>query len=130
MHLAGMISGLDIRYDVGEGHPLLGRRIPDLDLETRDGPLRFFTALHRAEPVLLDLDATHAFDLGSWSRRVRRIDATYDGRWELPVVGAVPAPAAVLVRPDGYVAWAGDDGEDGLRAALTRWFGVSDARAA
>jgi hypothetical protein len=122
-HLAGMISGLDIHYDVGDGHPLSGRRMPDLDLLTSTGPLRFFTALRDAQPVLLDLDESNGLDIGSWTNRLRRIDANYAGPWELPVVGAVSPPAAVLVRPDGYVAWAGDNTGRGLREALTRWLG-------
>jgi 3-(3-hydroxy-phenyl)propionate hydroxylase len=122
-HLAGMISGLDIRYDLGDGHPLVGRRMPDLDLETGPGTLRFFTALHDAQAVLLDLDQSNRLDIDAWADRVRRIDAGYVGRWELPVVGSVPPPAAVLVRPDGYVAWVGANTELGLREALVRWFG-------
>jgi 3-(3-hydroxy-phenyl)propionate hydroxylase len=113
-----MIAGLDIRYDLGEGHPLLGRRMPDLDIVTAAGPTRVYALLHDACPVLLNLAATYADD------RVRRIDATCRGVCELPVVGAVPLPAAVLVRPDGYVAWAGDGGADGLRAACAAWFGA------
>ncbi|HEX2126944.1 MAG TPA: FAD-dependent monooxygenase [Thermoleophilaceae bacterium] len=120
---AAMLSGLDIRYDLGEGHPLLGRRMPDLDLVTAGGPLRVFTLLHDARPVLLDLGEPGGFDVTPWADRVRTIDATYAGPWELPVLGAVPAPPAVLIRPDGYVAWVGDLGDPGLPAALTTWFG-------
>jgi hypothetical protein len=116
--VAGMISGLDIRYDLGEGHPLLGRRMPDLDLVTADGPLRVFTLLHDARPVLLDL----GLDVTRWADRVRLIQATCEGVWELPVVGTVPAPAAVLVRPDGHVAWVGDGTDAGLEDALATWF--------
>ena len=99
-----MMSGLDIRYDLGEGHPLLGRRMPDLDLVTADGEVRVYSLLHDARPVLLELGEPGAVD-ASWVDGVRVVDATYDGSWELPVVGEVPAPTAVLVRPDGYVGW-------------------------
>jgi 3-(3-hydroxy-phenyl)propionate hydroxylase len=118
-----MLSGLDIRYDLGEGHPLLGRRMPDLDLVTADGPVRLFTLLHGARPVLINFDAAGAFDIGGWTDRVRVIDAAYAGKWELPTVGAVAAPAAVLIRPDGYVGWVGDAMQGGLTEALTTWFG-------
>jgi hypothetical protein len=121
--LAGIISGLDIRYDLGEGHPLLGRRMPDLDLVTRDGPLRVFELLHDARPVLLDLGAPGGFDIAPWADRVALIDARYEGEWELPVLGAVSAPTAVLIRPDGYVAWVGDATGLGLQEALSTWFG-------
>jgi 3-(3-hydroxy-phenyl)propionate hydroxylase len=121
--LAAMISGLDIHYDLGEGHPLLGRRMPDLDLVTPDGPVRVFTLLHDARPVLLDLGGAGGLEPGPWAARVRRLSAVHLGTWELPVVGEVPAPTAVLVRPDGHVAWVGHDSEAGLREALTRWFG-------
>jgi 2-polyprenyl-6-methoxyphenol hydroxylase-like FAD-dependent oxidoreductase len=124
---AGMMSGLDVHYDLGEGHPLLGRRMPDLDLVTADGPRRVFTLLHEARPVLLDLDGPGGFDLTPWRNRVQLIDATYGGVWELPVLGAVPAPAAVLIRPDGYVAWVGDTNDPGLADALTTWFGPPTA---
>jgi 2-polyprenyl-6-methoxyphenol hydroxylase-like FAD-dependent oxidoreductase len=122
---AGMMSGLDIHYDLGAGHPLLGRRIPDLDLVTADGSRRVFTLLHDARPVLLDLGEPGALDNASspWADRVQRIDARYAGAWELPVLGAVTAPSAVLIRPDGYVAWVGDGTDQGLRDALTTWFG-------
>jgi 3-(3-hydroxy-phenyl)propionate hydroxylase len=121
--VAGMMSGLDIHYDLGEGHPLLGRRMPDLDLITADGPLRVFTLLHEARPVLLNLGEPGGFDIAPWADRVRAIDAAYDGTWELPVLGTVTAPTAVLIRPDGYVAWVGDRPHPGLADALTTWFG-------
>jgi 2-polyprenyl-6-methoxyphenol hydroxylase-like FAD-dependent oxidoreductase len=121
--LAGIISGLDIHYDLGEGHPLLGRRMPDLDVVTADGPLRVFTLLHDARPVLLNLGKPGDLDISPWADRVKLIDAEYLGLWELPVLGAVTAPTAVLVRPDGYVAWVGDGTDRGLRDALTKWFG-------
>jgi 2-polyprenyl-6-methoxyphenol hydroxylase-like FAD-dependent oxidoreductase len=121
--VAAMMSGLDIHYDLGEGHPLLGRRMPDLDLNTDNGPLRVFTLLHDARPVLLNLGAPGGFDITPWADRVQLIDARYDGVWELPALGAVTAPAAVLIRPDGHVAWVGDRAQLGLADALTTWFG-------
>ena len=121
---AAMLSGLDIHYDLGEGHPLLGRRMPDLDLVTADGPLRVFTLLHDAKPVLLNLSELGAFDITPWDDRVQTVDAEYVGLWELPVLGAVTAPTAALIRPDGYVAWTGDGTDRGLRDALTAWFGT------
>jgi 2-polyprenyl-6-methoxyphenol hydroxylase-like FAD-dependent oxidoreductase len=120
---AAMMSGLDIRYDLGTGHPLLGRRMPDLDVVTADGPRRVFTLLHDARPVLLNLGEPGALDIAPWADRVQRIDARYAGVWELPVLGAVAAPTAVLIRPDGHVAWAGGGTDQGLRDALTTWFG-------
>jgi 3-(3-hydroxy-phenyl)propionate hydroxylase len=120
---AAMMSGLDIRYDVGKGHPLLGRRMPDLDLVTESGPQRVFTLLHDARPVLLDLGEPGALDIAPWADRVKRVEARYAGVWELPVLGAVAAPTAVLIRPDGHVAWVGDGTDQGLRDALTTWFG-------
>ncbi len=122
--LAGIISGLDIHYDLGEGHPLLGRRMPDLDLETPDGPRRVFTLLHDAKPVVLNLGEPGGIDITPWASRVQMIDAEYVGPWELPVLGAVAAPTAVLIRPDGYVAWVGDGTDTGLRDALTTWSGT------
>ena len=125
--LVGIRSGLDIHYDLGEGHPLLGRRMPDLDLVTVDGPLRVFELLHDAKPVLLNLGEPGGFDISPWADRVQLIDAEYAGRWELPVLGVVTAPTAVLIRPDGYVAWVGDGTQLGLRDALTTWFGLPSA---
>jgi 3-(3-hydroxy-phenyl)propionate hydroxylase len=118
------MSGLDIKYDLGEGHPLLGRRMPDLDLVTANGPLRVFTLLHEARPVLLNLGEPGGLNIAPWSDRVKVIDASFAGTWELPVLGQVAAPAAVLIRPDGYVAWVGDGTDSGLRDALTTWFGA------
>jgi 3-(3-hydroxy-phenyl)propionate hydroxylase len=120
---AAMMSGLDIHYDLGEGHPLLGRRMPDLDLATANGTLRVFTLLHDARPVLLNLGEPGGFDISPWTQQVAAIDASYAGDWQLPVLGQVAAPAAVLIRPDGYVAWIGDGGDAGLRDALATWFG-------
>jgi hypothetical protein len=124
---AAMMSGLDVHYDLGEGHPLLGRRMPDLDLVTANGPLRVFTLLHDARSVLLNLGEPGGFDITPWADRVQLIDATYGGTWELPVLGAVTAPTAVLIRPDGYVAWVGDGTHLGLPDALTTWFGPPTA---
>ena len=120
---AGMISGLDVHYDLGEGHPLLGRRMPDLDLDTTDGPSRVFTLLHSARPVLLNLGKPGQVHIGPWADRVQLIDAECAGPWELPVLGAVGAPTAVLVRPDGHVAWVGDRDDTEPTSALTAWFG-------
>ena len=121
--VAAMMSGLDIHYDLGEGHPLLGRRMPDLDLVTASGLLRVFTLLHDARPVLLNLGEPGGFDISSWADRVQLLDAKYVDPWELPAIGTVTAPTAVLIRPDGYVAWVGDLTQLGLADALTTWFG-------
>jgi hypothetical protein len=120
---AAIMSGLDIHYDLGEGHPLLGRRMPDLDLVTANGPLRVFTLLHSARPVLLNLGKPGGFDISRWADRVQLLHAAYAGPWELPALGTVTAPAAVLIRPDGYVAWVGDLAQVGFADALTTWFG-------
>ncbi|MGC2400655.1 MAG: FAD-dependent monooxygenase [Acidobacteriaceae bacterium] len=121
--IAAEMSGLGIRYGLGEGHPLVGRRMPDLDLATANGPLRVYSLLHGARPALVNLGERRAFDIAPWSDRVQWIDAEYAGTWDLPAIGAVPAPAAVLVRPDGYVAWVGDRSQPDLTGALTIWFG-------
>ena len=126
-HLAAELSGLGIRYDLGEGHPLLGRRMPDLDLVTSNGPLRVFTLLHDARPLLLNLGESGALDVTPWPDRVQLIDAEYGGQWELPALGTVTAPAAALIRPDGYVAWVGDGTQLGLADALNIWFGPRDS---
>jgi 2-polyprenyl-6-methoxyphenol hydroxylase-like FAD-dependent oxidoreductase len=120
---AAMMSGLDIHYDLGEGHPLLGRRMPDLDLVTPGGPTHVSTLLHEARPVLLDLRGGRASDAAPWADRVRMVRATSDGPWDLPALGTVSPPTGVLVRPDGHVAWVGEGSEAGLTDALTRWFG-------
>ncbi len=125
--LAGLLSGLDVHYDLGEGHPLLGRRMPDLDLVTAAGPTRVYTLLHRARPVLLNLGEPGGIAITPWADRIESIDARYDDTWELPVIGAVAAPTAVLIRPDGHVAWAGDLTQAGLADALAAWFGRPNA---
>ena len=121
--VAASIAGLDIHYDLGKGHPLLGRRMPDLDLVTADGPVRVFSLLHDARPVLLNLGDADALDAERWADRVQLVDAEHAGPWELPVVGEVAAPSAVVIRPDGHVAWVGEGTRAGLRDALSRWFG-------
>ena len=118
-----MMSGLDIHYDLGHGHPLLGRRMPDLDLATANGPLRVYSLLHEARPVLLDLGGAGTVDITPWADKVQLVHASYDGPWELPAIGTVTAPSAVVVRPDGYVAWVGEQSQEGLSDALTTWFG-------
>jgi 3-(3-hydroxy-phenyl)propionate hydroxylase len=122
-HIAAMVSGLDVRYDLGDGHPLIGRRMPDLDLQTASGPTRVFALLHDARPVLLNLGSPGSFDISPWADRVRCVDAEHDGKWELPVIGEIPAPPAVVIRPDGHVAWAGDLTDPELPRALSMWFG-------
>jgi len=186
--LAGMMSGLDIHYDVGKGrslvagqvpgldgggtelnpadngaanprrdgnaadlgathvprerqgfgaddvHPLLGRRMPDLDLVGAGEPTRVFSLLHGAAPVLINFGEPGRFEIAPWADRVRVVDAQYSGAWELPVLGAIDAPGAVLIRPDGYVAWVapadagvGNHAQVGLTEALTTWFGSATA---
>ena len=120
---AARMSGLDIHYDLGEGHPLIGRRMPDLDLVTSSGPLRVYTLLHEARPVLVNFGEPGGVAIGAWADRVKSLDAEYDGTWELPVIGTVPAPTAVLIRPDGYVAWVRDVSQLRLADVLTKWFG-------
>lgn len=120
---AGMMSGLDLRYDLGEGHPLLGRRLPDVSLETSAGTKPCFELLRSAKPLLLNLRGTNIPGIAPWHERVNLVDARYEGKWELPVVGEVAAPDTLLVRPDGHVAWVGFGDFTGLEAALTRWVG-------
>jgi 3-(3-hydroxy-phenyl)propionate hydroxylase len=125
--IAGMISGLDVHYDLGPGHPLLGRRMPDLDLQTADGATRVFDLLHEARPVLLVLAGAEDVDVTPWASRVRVVVARDDGPWELPVLGEVTAPPAVLIRPDGHVAWTGEVTDPDLPRALSTWFGAGQA---
>jgi 3-(3-hydroxy-phenyl)propionate hydroxylase len=121
--IAAEMSGLGIHYDLGEGHPLVGRRMPDLDLATANGPLRVYSLLHSARPALVNLGERRAFDITPWADRVQLVDAEYAGTWNLPAIGTVIAPAAALIRPDGYVAWVGDRARPDLPDALTTWFG-------
>ena len=122
-HVAALIHGLDIAYDLGKGHPLLGRRMPDLDLDTAQGQTRVFALLHDAKPVLINFAAPNHLDAGPWGDRVRHIDARFSGAWRLPLIGEVNPPAAVLIRPDGYVAWVGQGTDQGLADAIAFWFG-------
>ena len=122
--LAGMMSGLDVRYEFGDGHPLLGRRMPDLDLVTADGPRRVFSLLHDARPLLIDFGRLVVPPLPDRAHAVR---AEPVRAWELPVIGAVPAPSAVLIRPDGHVAWVGEETDAGLANALSTWFGGAES---
>jgi hypothetical protein len=127
-HIAAQLCALDLHYDLGEGHPLLGRRMPDLDVHTTDGATRVFTLLHDARPVLLNLGAPGSVDISPWGDRVRLVDATHDGGCELPILGEIALPPAVLIRPDGHVAWAGDLADPGLPEALATWFGAATPR--
>lgn len=126
-HVAGMISGLDIHYDIGEGHPMLGWRMPDLDLTTANGPVRVFELLRDAKPVLLNFAETAGLDIATWAERIQLIEASHAGTFALPVLGKVPSPSAVLIRPDGHVVWVGDGTDSGLHEALTTWFGSRPA---
>ena len=117
--IVGMLTALDVQYDLGAGHPLLGRRMPDLDLRTQSGVVRVFSLLNSARPVLLNFRDAGSIDAVGFPV----LDAKYEGPWELPVIGKVSAPGAVLVRPDGHVAWVGESNNDGLDDAISRWFG-------
>jgi len=125
--IAGMMSGLDVHYDLGDGHPLLGRRMPDLDIETTTGATRVYALMHDARAVLLNLGSPGSLDIAQWRDRIRLVDAVYAGQWELPVLGEVSPATAVLVRPDGHVAWVGAGSDDGLHDAAIRWFGAASA---
>jgi 3-(3-hydroxy-phenyl)propionate hydroxylase len=120
--VAALITGLDVTYHLGAGHPLLGRRMPDLDILTPQGPARVFDLLRQARPVLLHFGEP-GLDADAWADRVHQVPATYHGVWALPVVGQVTPPTAVLVRPDGHVAWVGGSPAEGLTEALTTWCG-------
>ena len=125
--LAARIHGLDVAYDFGGEHPLVGRRMPDLALDTGSGPTRTYTLLHEAKPVVLNFAAAQRIDISPWGDRVRTVDAAFTGAWELPVLGEVPPPTAVLIRPDGHVAWVENGTDEPLTDALTRWFGPATA---
>lgn len=127
-YLRGMITGLDIRYPVNDRHPLAGRRVPDADLKTPDGATRVHELLHAARPVLLDLRGSTEVTAAAsgWADRVDLVEArSEEDHWPVPTLGEIPAPAAVLIRPDGHVAWvaAGTPNTAALRTALTTWFG-------
>lgn len=123
-HLGALASGLGVRYDLGDGHPLLGRRVPDLDIVTTDGPTTIYACLHAARPVLLNLGEPGALEIDAWADRVDLLDARCEEPWDLPAIGEVDSPTAVLIRPDGHIAWVGERCDAGLTTALTTWFGV------
>jgi len=125
--MATEMIGLGVRYDFGEGHPLLGARMPDLDLAVSGQTLRVFELLREARPVVINFGAPGRVHGAALGGRVRVIDATYDGKWELPAVGPVDAPTAVLIRPDGYVAAVGDSSPERFNHLLTTWLGPSMA---
>ncbi|MFJ8888261.1 FAD-dependent monooxygenase [Streptomyces sp. NPDC102402] len=128
--LRNMLNALDVRYPAGCGHPLAGRRVPDADIKAADGVSRVYELLHAGRPVLLDLGAGAAVAAAAegWADRVDLVQArSEDDAWPVPVIDEVPAPDAVLIRPDGHVAWASGPGETvdaaALRSALAAWFG-------
>ena len=120
--LAARLVGLDVRYDLGAGHPLLGRRVPDLDVETAGRATRVHALLRTGRPLLLVLGGP-PLDVGGRSGRLQVVTGAVPGAWVLPVVGTVAPPTAVLVRPDGHVAWVGEGSDAGLTEALARWCG-------
>lgn len=120
--VAAMMCGLDIHYDLGPGHVLLGRRIPDLDLHSNDGPIRLYTLLHDSRALLLNFDQPAHLNIRRWAHRVTAVNVRGDRTWTLPILGEIAAPAAVLVRPDGYIAWIGDHRAIDLDDTLNRWF--------
>ncbi|WP_406293675.1 FAD-dependent monooxygenase [Embleya sp. NBC_00888] len=129
-HLCSMLTALDIRYPIAGKHPLAGRRVPDADLKTPDGATRVHELLHAARPVLLDLrgGAEPAATAEGWADRVDLVEAqSEDEHWPVPGGGETPAPAALLIRPDGHVAWVAATGDTpdipALRSALATWFG-------
>lgn len=126
--VAAMLAGLDVHYDMGQGHPLLGRRVPDLLLHTADGPTQVSTLLRAARPLLIDLGVQDGIDIGAWTHRVRMINAECRDRWVLPVVGEVTPPHGLLVRPDGHVAWVSEGTSAGLAESLMQWHGCTTAK--
>ncbi|MGY4708752.1 FAD-dependent monooxygenase [Mycolicibacterium sp. CBM1] len=121
--IAAMMCGLDISYNPNPADPLLGLRMPDLDLHTADGPTRLFTLLHPAQWILLTHGQPCSADLTGWERRVTTVHAHTTPTWHLPILGEIAAPQAVLVRPDGHIAWVGrGTTTTGLTDALTTWF--------
>jgi 2-polyprenyl-6-methoxyphenol hydroxylase-like FAD-dependent oxidoreductase len=118
-----MVSGLDIRYGSADEHPLLGRRMPDLEVTTAEGPRRIFSMLHAGRPVFLNLGAHGDFDIARWADRVSRVDGQYTGAWMLPASEPVGVPTAVLIRPDGHVAWVSQQSAASMESALNSWFG-------
>lgn len=122
--IAGMISGLDIHYPMGEGHPLIGRRMPDLVIHAEPGKISVYSLLHTAKPIFLNLKESSDFDIPQSETRILQVNAGYTGPWELPVLGKIDAPESILIRPDGYIAWAGDIKHLDLTRVLSSQFGL------
>jgi 3-(3-hydroxy-phenyl)propionate hydroxylase len=105
-----MITALDIRYDTKGDHALAGCRVPDVDLATADGATRVYELLHAGRAIILSLNGNEATSVTGWHDRVDVVSAECHIRhWAIPGVGAIAAPAAVLIRPDGYAAWVSDE---------------------
>lgn len=123
--LARMITALDIRYDTGDDHPLAGRRVPDVDLVTDSGETRVCELLRTGRPILLRCNGNRKHGGSAWYDGIDIVDAVArEARWTVPGAGEIAAPAAVLVRPDGYAAWVADEpGAEGLAEALSTWVG-------
>ncbi|MBF6170512.1 FAD-dependent monooxygenase [Nocardia blacklockiae] len=117
-HIAHLLAGSDVRYDIGDDHPLSGRLVPDVTVELDGRAVRIAELFRSARPVLLDFTGTLGDAAAGWADRVDVVTAS----------AAAPPAAALLIRPDGYVAWAATEpGDPGLPEALARWFGTASA---
>jgi hypothetical protein len=126
-YLAGLMSGLAVRYDLGDPDPFVGSRMIDLSLATVDGVTSVSTLLRTGRGLLLDLAAPLVAQepVAEGVDRVvaRVVDSTVG-----TALGEIRPVTRVLVRPDGYVAWAGAEPGDEPREAVQRWFGAGSGR--